>query len=87
MRLASLALVPLALGLVAAHGPDLLADSCARKRAPQHQRRQSLVSTGEGTAPTGGGAAAARYSCDASKCKLPDCHCADVKPPGNLDIK
>lgn len=25
-------------------------------------------------------------SCDASKCQLPNCRCADTNPPGNLDI-
>ena len=28
---------------------------------------------------------AAGYSCDASKCKLPDCNCASTDPPGGLD--
>ncbi|KAF9011298.1 hypothetical protein BDQ17DRAFT_1387684 [Cyathus striatus] len=27
---------------------------------------------------------AAGYSCDTSKCKLPDCNCASVNPPGGL---
>ncbi|KAF9488197.1 hypothetical protein BDN71DRAFT_1424830 [Pleurotus eryngii] len=27
---------------------------------------------------------AAGYSCDASKCQLPNCNCASVKPPGGL---
>ncbi|KAJ7608728.1 hypothetical protein FB45DRAFT_1067222 [Roridomyces roridus] len=27
---------------------------------------------------------AAGYSCDASKCKLPDCNCASANPPGGL---
>ncbi|KAF7783925.1 hypothetical protein Agabi119p4_90 [Agaricus bisporus var. burnettii] len=27
---------------------------------------------------------AAGYSCDASKCKLPDCNCASTNPPGGL---
>lgn len=26
-------------------------------------------------------------SCDASKCQLPSCHCADTNPPGGLDPK
>ena len=30
-------------------------------------------------------ASAAGYSCDASKCKLPDCNCASTDPPGGLD--
>lgn len=30
-------------------------------------------------------AAAAGYSCDPSKCKLPDCNCASTDPPGGLD--
>ncbi|TCD67913.1 hypothetical protein EIP91_011847 [Steccherinum ochraceum] len=30
---------------------------------------------------------AAGYSCDASKCKLPDCNCASTDPPGGLDPK
>ena len=29
-------------------------------------------------------AAAAGYSCDPSKCKLPDCNCASTSPPGGL---
>ncbi|KAJ7439981.1 hypothetical protein FB451DRAFT_143851 [Mycena latifolia] len=29
-------------------------------------------------------AAAAGYSCDASKCKLPSCNCASTSPPGGL---
>lgn len=29
-------------------------------------------------------AAAAGYSCDSSKCKLPDCNCASTSPPGGL---
>ena len=28
---------------------------------------------------------AAGYSCDASKCQLPNCHCASTDPPGGLD--
>ncbi|KAJ7872396.1 hypothetical protein B0H13DRAFT_2349505 [Mycena leptocephala] len=28
--------------------------------------------------------AAAGYSCDASKCKLPKCNCASASPPGGL---
>lgn len=28
---------------------------------------------------------AAGYSCDASKCKLPNCACASTSPPGGLD--
>ncbi|KAK7464092.1 hypothetical protein VKT23_006253 [Stygiomarasmius scandens] len=28
---------------------------------------------------------AAGYSCDASKCQLPDCNCASTSPPGGLD--
>lgn len=28
---------------------------------------------------------AAGYSCDVSKCQLPNCNCASVKPPGGLD--
>ena len=28
---------------------------------------------------------AAGYSCDASKCQLPKCHCASTDPPGGLD--
>ncbi|KAI0706171.1 hypothetical protein BC835DRAFT_1223104, partial [Cytidiella melzeri] len=31
--------------------------------------------------------AAAGYSCDATKCKLPSCHCASTDPPGGLDPK
>ena len=30
-------------------------------------------------------ASAAGYSCDATKCKLPDCNCASTDPPGGLD--
>ncbi|KAL1712211.1 hypothetical protein EV715DRAFT_214110 [Schizophyllum commune] len=30
---------------------------------------------------------AAGYSCDADKCKLPDCNCASTSPPGGLDPK
>ncbi|KAF7300354.1 hypothetical protein HMN09_00918700 [Mycena chlorophos] len=30
-------------------------------------------------------AAAANYSCDASKCKLPNCNCASTSPPGGLN--
>jgi hypothetical protein len=29
--------------------------------------------------------AAAGYSCDASKCKLPSCNCASTSPPGGLN--
>ncbi len=36
------------------------------------------------TGPTSS-ASAANYSCDASKCKLPDCNCASTDPPGGLD--
>ncbi len=28
---------------------------------------------------------AAGYSCDASKCQLPNCNCASTTPPGGLD--
>ena len=28
---------------------------------------------------------AAGYSCDATKCKLPDCNCASATPPGGLN--
>ena len=29
-------------------------------------------------------ASAAGYSCDATKCKLPNCNCASTDPPGGL---
>ncbi|KAI0047953.1 hypothetical protein FA95DRAFT_1491612 [Auriscalpium vulgare] len=35
--------------------------------------------TGPGTSPE-----AAGYSCDASKCQLPNCNCASTNPPGGL---
>ncbi|KAH8120052.1 hypothetical protein DFH11DRAFT_1499913 [Phellopilus nigrolimitatus] len=38
------------------------------------------------TGPTSSPSAAG-YSCDASKCKLPDCACASTSPPGGLDPK
>lgn len=28
---------------------------------------------------------AAGYSCDTTKCQLPNCHCASTDPPGGLD--
>ncbi|KZT43850.1 hypothetical protein SISSUDRAFT_1039750 [Sistotremastrum suecicum HHB10207 ss-3] len=43
----------------------------------------SVAQDGSITAPTSS-AAAANYSCDATKCKLPDCNCASVNPPGGL---
>lgn len=49
--------------------------------------KRQLVTSGEGSSPSGsGGASAAKYSCDANTCKLPNCRCADTNPPGNLDI-
>ena len=39
---------------------------------------------GSVTGPTSS-ASAAGYSCDASKCKLPNCNCASTDPPGGLD--
>ncbi|GAA6046833.1 hypothetical protein JCM3770_005666 [Rhodotorula araucariae] len=44
---------------------------------------------GEGGALTGpvSSPEAAGYSCDSSKCKLPDCLCASTSPPGGLDPK
>uniref|UniRef100_V5ESH3 Polysaccharide deacetylase n=2 Tax=Kalmanozyma brasiliensis (strain GHG001) TaxID=1365824 RepID=V5ESH3_KALBG len=57
------------------------------KRAFNLDKRQ-LQSGGEGQSVTaGGGASAARYSCDPSTCQLPNCHCADTNPPGGLDPK
>ena len=38
---------------------------------------------GSVTGPTSS-ASAAGYSCDATKCKLPDCNCASTDPPGGL---
>jgi len=29
--------------------------------------------------------AAARYSCDVNRCKLPNCNCASTSPPGGLN--
>lgn len=44
-----------------------------------------VVSSGEGqvNGPTSSGSSAG-YSCDPSKCKLPDCNCASADPPGGL---
>ncbi|KAL1951079.1 hypothetical protein VTO73DRAFT_228 [Trametes versicolor] len=42
-----------------------------------------LAQDGSITGPTSS-AAAAGYSCDATKCKLPDCNCASTDPPGGL---
>ncbi|GAA6039993.1 hypothetical protein JCM8097_002657 [Rhodosporidiobolus ruineniae] len=41
---------------------------------------------GEGAGPTGPTSSpeSAGYSCDATKCKLPDCLCASASPPGGL---
>lgn len=69
------------------------------RAARQHQAQQeSVLMTGldrrqggsyneGGQVGPSGGAAAANYKCDPSKCKLPDCLCASTTPPGNLDIK
>lgn len=71
---------------VAAHGPNLLESGC-NPRSHALARRQ-LQTGSEGSTPSGsGGASAANYNCDASKCQLPNCRCADTNPPGNLDIK
>jgi len=43
-----------------------------------------LAQDGDINGPTSN-ADAAGYSCDASKCQLPNCNCASVKPPGGLD--
>ncbi|BGP58087.1 hypothetical protein JCM8202_006212 [Rhodotorula sphaerocarpa] len=46
----------------------------------------ATVSAQDGGAPTGAVSSpeSAGYSCDASKCKLPDCLCASTSPPGGL---
>ncbi|GAC98663.1 candidate polysaccharide deacetylase [Pseudozyma hubeiensis SY62] len=77
-------------GVATAHGGDLLNQGCRpiAKRSLDLQRRQLTQSGGEGqTVTAGGGASAARYSCDPNTCKLPKCHCADTNPPGGLDPK
>ena len=45
----------------------------------------AVLAQDEGTlsGPTSS-AAAAGYSCDASKCQLPNCNCASTAPPGGL---
>ncbi|RPD64578.1 hypothetical protein L227DRAFT_260922 [Lentinus tigrinus ALCF2SS1-6] len=42
-----------------------------------------LAQDGSLSGPTSS-ASAAQYSCDSSKCKLPDCLCASTDPPGGL---
>ena len=42
-----------------------------------------LAQDGSLSGPTSS-ASAAGYSCDPSKCKLPDCNCASTDPPGGL---
>lgn len=42
-----------------------------------------LAQDGGLSGPTSSGEAAG-YSCDSSKCQLPDCHCASTSPPGGL---
>jgi hypothetical protein len=42
---------------------------------------QDGVVTGPTSSP-----AAAGYSCDATKCKLPNCNCASTNPPGGLNV-
>lgn len=46
----------------------------------------ALAQDGSITGPTSSSQAAG-YSCDASKCKLPNCNCASTDPPGGLDPK
>ena len=43
----------------------------------------ALAQDGSVTGPTSSQNAAG-YSCDASKCKLPDCNCASTSPPGGI---
>ena len=81
-------------GLSMAHvGPeDLLHQGCRpinkRNMNGLQKRQVAGTSTGEGqNVGNSGGASAARYSCDASRCKLPDCNCASTSPPGGLDPK
>lgn len=74
-------------GMATAHGGGLLNSGCrpVAKRSLDLHKRQLLQSGGEGQAVTsGGGASAARYSCDPNTCQLPKCHCADTNPPGGL---
>ncbi|KAI0756459.1 hypothetical protein C8Q80DRAFT_1092934 [Daedaleopsis nitida] len=45
-----------------------------------------LAQDGSLSGPTSSSSAAG-YSCDASKCKLPDCNCASTDPPGGLSVQ
>lgn len=76
-------------GLATAHGDSLLDHGCRplAKRDSILSKRQ-VVSGGEGqSVGSSGGASSARYACDISACKLPNCNCASTSPPGGLDPK
>ncbi|KAK0551057.1 hypothetical protein OC846_003435 [Tilletia horrida] len=50
-----------------------------------HNKRQQPSGEGEGQiVGNSAGASGAGYSCDPSKCKLPNCQCASTSPPGGL---
>ncbi|CUA67472.1 hypothetical protein RSOLAG22IIIB_03124 [Rhizoctonia solani] len=83
--LLALASLPL---LTAAHAPHwprkpLLRHNQVREGAVSvdyiHDKRQDGGITGPTTTPGGNG-----YSCDASKCKLPNCACASTNIPGGI---
>lgn len=93
-RFLSLLLIS-SISLVESHGAgNLLHEGCRpiardnKHNHNSHKRQITAVGSGEGQidGPTAG-ASAAGYSCDPSKCQLPNCHCASTDPPGGLDPK
>ncbi|KAE8266226.1 hypothetical protein A4X09_0g6124 [Tilletia walkeri] len=68
---------------------NLLHEGCRpidkRTRQHAHPQRRQIATSGEGdVVGNSAGASGAGYSCDATKCKLPDCQCASTSPPGGL---
>ena len=93
MRAAILALAAVAAQLPfgLSHGADLLSAGCRPLPRQSHlERRQTAPPSApsEGAISTSsGGAAAAEYNCDPNTCRMPNCRCADTRPPGNLALK
>lgn len=66
---------------------DFLHSGCRSAYKRNLAKRQAGSVSGEGASVNpSGGAKAAGYSCDPNSCKLPQCRCADAKPPGNLAL-
>lgn len=71
-------------GHVAYLNPDWLFPKALRRSLAVSLALLAFVNAQDGGPPTGDTTGKHTYSCDATKCKLPNCACASTSPPGGL---